>query len=597
MKRQIFPLQTGIAYRTVRNERGIITHTTPEGYGLILIDGVERPINTLTGEQIDGHSVEDYWIEEGFYQLRSGEIGEIKLIAGGIWQYPFQLYIAGNQVDTLTHRGYSVSAEHPSANDIIRPAPRPVINYPKRNQTRAPITPATPDRTYNPLTNWREHCERITGQRIASGEFQPTPIGFPIKRGTGVHLSTNDPHLLAYYPTQRHWERRVPQQIKAGRYLKQYLPHLSDDEIRTYAGLVAPTTLRVYTRWQDMLHIYIDLDESGIVSSCMSKDCWQPMHPLMVYDQSDVILLAIYQGETPIARALCNKNTNEYPMIYGQWEKALPCLTQHGYKHGSLNGAIIRSIPRYIGHRQLAATVYPNPEDDHKRIAVVNNPTDYIRTLNGQALTDLWDYATDPYLLMPYIDGHRELDRSQQNSTYIDITGVSGKGYTIRIDHDASIPAKDYDNARAHPEEEDEDLRSCENCDDTYSEGDGYWLEIEQIEVCPHCYHHRTLSLRTRRRRYETVTEDFAYNNAEYVDGEYYEDTEALNDWGYCYSDYHEEWLYEDDCVFVADENDYYRNNEINDTIVWDEAEGEYITRTTYEERYPQEEETEEQAA
>ena len=49
--------------------------------------------------------------------------------------------------------------------------------------------------------------------------------------------------------------------------------------------------------------------------------------------------------------------------------------------------------------------------------------------------------------------------------------------------------------------------------------------------------------------------------------------------------------------MFVADENDYYRNNEINDTIVWDEAEGEYITNATYEERYPQEEETEEQAA
>ena len=119
----------------------------------------------------------------------------------------------------------------------------------------------------------------------------------------------------------------------------------------------------------------------------------------------------------------------------------------------------------------------------------------------------------------------------------------------------------------------------------------------EDLSVCPHCYHHRTLTLRTARRHYETVTEDYAYNNCEYVDGEYYEDRDALHDWGYCWSDYHEEWLHEDYCVFVADENDYYRNNEINDTIVWDETEGEYITRTTYEERYPQEEETEEQAA
>ena len=110
MKRQILPLQPQTAYRTVRNERGIITHTTAEGYGLILIEGVERPINTLTGEMLGENSVEDLWIEEGYYQLRSGEIGEIKLIAGGIWQYPFQLYIAGNQVDTLTNRGYSVSS-------------------------------------------------------------------------------------------------------------------------------------------------------------------------------------------------------------------------------------------------------------------------------------------------------------------------------------------------------------------------------------------------------------------------------------------------------------------------------------------------------
>ena len=67
MKREIYPLQTGIAYRTVRNERGIITHITPNGYGLILIDGVERPINTLTGEMLGENSVKDLWIEDGFY--------------------------------------------------------------------------------------------------------------------------------------------------------------------------------------------------------------------------------------------------------------------------------------------------------------------------------------------------------------------------------------------------------------------------------------------------------------------------------------------------------------------------------------------------
>ena len=150
MKRQIFPLQTQTAYRTVRNERGIITHTTPEGYGLILIEGVERPINTLTGEMLGENSVEDLWIEEGFYLLRSGEIGEIKTIDGR-WEFPFELYVAGNKVDKLTHRGYSISPDSPSPTDIMRPALRPTIIYPKRNQTRAPIIPATPDRTYNQI--------------------------------------------------------------------------------------------------------------------------------------------------------------------------------------------------------------------------------------------------------------------------------------------------------------------------------------------------------------------------------------------------------------------------------------------------------------
>ena len=65
MKRQILPLQPQTAYRTVRNERGIITHTTAEGYGLILIDGVERPINILTGELLGDNFVEDLWIEDG----------------------------------------------------------------------------------------------------------------------------------------------------------------------------------------------------------------------------------------------------------------------------------------------------------------------------------------------------------------------------------------------------------------------------------------------------------------------------------------------------------------------------------------------------
>ena len=119
MKREIYPLQTGIAYRTVRNERGIITHTTPEGYGLILIEGVERPINILTGELLGDNFVEDLWVEDGFYLLRSGEVGEIKLIDGR-WEFPFELYVAGNKVDKLTHRGYSISSTSPSSRHSVR---------------------------------------------------------------------------------------------------------------------------------------------------------------------------------------------------------------------------------------------------------------------------------------------------------------------------------------------------------------------------------------------------------------------------------------------------------------------------------------------
>jgi len=414
-----------------------------------------------------------------------------------------------------------------------------------------------PHQTYNRLTNMYAEMEREVDKKLFNDEYNPVPEGFKTKWGTGVHMSTQTPGLLAYFPTLRHWQRRVPQQIKPGRYLRQYFPDMHDDDVRRMSGLCAAGDLRYYTDWQDMLEVYKQLADDGVVSSCMSYDKWGDMHPLMVYDNSDVELAVLYIGDQPVARALYNKHNKHFPMVYGQWEKMEHALYNAGFIHDSLCGARIRKLPRYVNC--------------------------YRRDID---LDNIWEHADDNTILMPYIDHKRDLDRSSYCSTNVDI---DGDHIVIRYD-DGKYSANNHENAILGRQQ-----TQCEHCDDHVDADNTYFVSGDEIDVCHYCYTRLTVLVYSSPNNYVRYMETTAESHHIWLDSidKWVTDSDAAAEFGFRWSCWADEYLDEDYAVWVEDGNDWYPDNQIGRTIMWDEEDEVYLTTKEYDRRMAEREQDE----
>lgn len=404
----------------------------------------------------------------------------------------------------------------------------------------------SPATTTNRITNWECLAERRVAERIKSGEYQPLPDGFPTVPNLGAHRSTQDPNLIAYYPTDRHIINDKAQQIKPGRFLRKYFPTMSDDWVRQKAAIMAPAELKFLSDWSDMLQIYRKLDSDGVVSSCMSKDNWGNIHPLMVYHDSDVELAVLFCEGKPVARALYNKHNKHYPMIYGQWEKMKVVLDNAGFVHASLCGAKIRKIKFYQG----------------------STPRSEI---------DLYDNdICDEALLMPYIDYKRGLDRSSVCCTQVNVF----YSYVV-IQHNGEYDANRYEEGYIDTGGDGAERSECECCGDMVDPDDMYWLDEEERSVCSHCYHYNTVNVYMGTRRgSETYTRDYAENSFIYIEcaSLWVKDSDAAHDAGYMYLDFDDEWHNSDDVVYIEDEETYYPISEEGTYFVYDPETLEYIS-------------------
>ena len=365
-----------------------------------------------------------------------------------------------------------------------------------------------------------EFCASRTNKRIADNIYKPVPSEFIIDETTdeqnGLHISTNDCNLLAYYPTIRHILDDKPQQIRPGKYLKKIYPELSDDIIRQKSALIpGKLELKFYSRSEDMIRIYQELSDAGIVDSCMSKDksdYESSEHPLNVYDKSDVELAVLVDHEQkPLARALYNKNNKNYAMIYGQWEKMKVALDNAGFTHADLSGAKIKAI------------------DDDNNCGC---------------------------LIMPYIDGHRSLDRSANKAAYFNYNGCA-----VTISNSGDFCANDTEGYIRI--EEEKEYTECEECGDTVETDETCYFSFQQIRVCECCYSNSVAMVRAYGSD-EQVTESYAEQNCIELDGSYYQDVEAAENDGYAWSEYYDSWIDDNNAVYVEDMSDYLETDDEN---------------------------------
>ena len=322
-----------------------------------------------------------------------------------------------------------------------------------------------------PFDNWNAALERrgylkdghrytlattLCDRRVEDSDYELVPTGFPVKEGTGVHISTEDKNLLAYYPDFRHIKEQRAVKIRPGRYLKKYFPSMSDDEIRMHSALIfGDCKLVFYSTFEAMYNTYMSLKKDGIVTSCMAHEPKEydlcdgdfDRHPLQVYHNSDVQLAALLNAYgKPIARALVDTKTKEYPIIYGQWEKMEPILEQAGYTHGDLSGAKINKILRA-------------DEGDHAYV-------------------------------MPYIDACRNHSREVYRHAYV----IDCGDYFEITEDDAGIPCSDTCGYIKSV-----NLATCSYCGgEELEEGMHTIGANDDILVCEHCYMHRTYEVTTR---------------------------------------------------------------------------------------------------
>lgn len=351
------------------------------------------------------------------------------------------------------------------------------------------------------LVSLEEWCEIRTQFRIDQGEYEDVPEEFPVKHGTGVHISTQDRSMLAFYPDHRHILRYVPLKIKPGRYLKRYFPDMSDDEIRTTSALIGGENyLTFHSTFEEMLEAYRELHDACIVSSCMSADDWaDDEHPLRVYHKSDVELAVLRNpAGKALSRALYNKNTKEFPMVYGNWEKMGVAMEAAGFTHGSLDGARIN----YIEHPKHSGC-----------------------------------------LVMPYIDGHRELNRSVYKSTSI---RVDYDCETVIIDDNGGIQC---DNTSGRVE-----LRELSTCDCCGERFDAYDLipvgRDGDERVCGSCLSSNYTLV--NHRHGDFYAHDAWLSDYIYVDYQYYHDERDAREAGFVWADYDDEWISEDDAITLV---------------------------------------------
>lgn len=182
--------------------------------------------------------------------------------------------------------------------------------------------------------------------RLLSGYYKPVPWADKLAPIPGhyVHLSTEQPGLVAYTQDANRGARDVQTVIKPGRYLTRFYPELKSHEIRDLQSAIhRPAQLQFAASADEIERVYLDGPTSCMSRSASSYD--GHCHPVRVYGDSDLQLAYVVNDEgKPTARALVWPAKKLRSRIYGDQPLLAQLLEDAGYEAGELAGARIRRI-------------------------------------------------------------------------------------------------------------------------------------------------------------------------------------------------------------------------------------------------------------
>ena len=149
-----------------------------------------------------------------------------------------------------------------------------------------------------------------------------------------VHVSLNNPSMLAYTENSAkgHADRQTP--IKVGRYLNRFTKGLTEDRIRevveAHNACFDTGALEIATTSDDIVQVY-----TNGPSSCMSyspSHFSSSQHPTVVYGSGDLGIAYIGGLAKPRGRALVYLKKKVYSTIYGDVARLKSILDKSGYK-------------------------------------------------------------------------------------------------------------------------------------------------------------------------------------------------------------------------------------------------------------------------
>jgi len=180
-----------------------------------------------------------------------------------------------------------------------------------------------------------------------------------------IHLSTDHPGQLSYYPDAGKYERRISVAIKPGRYLTKYFGgHLDETTIREYATQLAcqikERTLHMtpVTTAENQSHVG---DEWKRIYSTGPGTCMQGSSSVEVYALAgNRLRLAYFTADdqpmsNPVARCIVRDDTMQwiraYPDDGGVAQRGLiAAMERKGYTWGSTDGIRLRQVQYNSGY-------------------------------------------------------------------------------------------------------------------------------------------------------------------------------------------------------------------------------------------------------
>jgi hypothetical protein len=195
-----------------------------------------------------------------------------------------------------------------------------------------------------------------------------------------VHISKDQPGYIAYTPDATYGKQDRRLKTTPGRYLRKFFPELTDIQLQrltdAFRYRFGVEDINWATTCSEKQRVYIEGPHSCMAYNPGNEKDWNArfgshVHPVEAYDVPWIKIAYLVRDGKINSRCLVYENptdSNDKRWIRSYGDEILRLkLEANGYKHGSLNGALLKRIPAMMkdGHLLPSTWVVPYIDDQH----------------------------------------------------------------------------------------------------------------------------------------------------------------------------------------------------------------------------------------